>query len=172
MQKLKDLPALKGKIRELAPQGKPNFAMIFEEGTQVATWNRQFGGPEVAAAFIVVLLSDLVNNFNTFEKMTDGQREDLALDMAVDLWWVKMEEIAAFFEGCKRGYYGKITNRLDPPIVWEMWDKYEDFRNEACEARQKANHTILSMPRVGDDPLDRKLIEFAASFTKHKNSER
>lgn len=169
MTKQTDLTSLRQFVKIVAPGGIPNFPAIFDHGTQIATWNREHG-IAITASFIVVLLSDLCNQFNVYQPMTDDQKEDLSIEMAEDLWWCKMEDIAAFFAGCKKGKYGAISSRLDPGKVWEMWSVYLQHRNEAIEIRQSSNKTIIAMERSGGDSMENLLLTFGATFTALKNS--
>lgn len=131
----KDLQKIKTEIRKFVSGGVVNVDMALDHGTQLSIWNRQHG-KATTAKVLVILITDLVNSFNVNRPMTSGQITDLAMDMAADLWAFRMEEIGAFFEGVKRGTYGKIYERLDPPTIWLCWDLYLDHRNEVIEVRR------------------------------------
>ncbi len=77
--------------------------------------------------------------------MSPTQIANVAIEISTTLWWVRMEEIVAFFEAMKKQTYGKIYERLDPAIIWEHWEKYDNERNEYCE--QKNTQFRQSDPR-------------------------
>jgi len=131
----KQVAELFNQIKPLARRGIVDIDKCLDEGTQVSVWNANHG-KEVTAGLLVIFISDLVNAYNVSRPMTQAQIMDLAVDMTNDLWQFRIEEIGAFFQAMKRGAYGKIYERLDPPMIWECWGVYELERAEVVETRR------------------------------------
>lgn len=162
--------AVKQIAMELAPAGRPNFPAIFdnEKTAQISTWNRLYG-KETTAKLIFAMLEDLNNYFNVQRPMTTSQMTDLAIEMASQLWAFRLEEILAFSEAMKKGVYGKIYERFDPPIVWEQFENYnkareEHFYTEATQHKQ-------SDPIIEDASakMDRRLNTVSGSIAQLKD---
>lgn len=122
-----NLSIIKRKAIVLAPGGRPRFELIFDSNNptrQLSFWNKEYGKPTVTK-LISILIEDLNVYFNVSRPMTAGQQQDLAIEIVEALWWIRMEEIVAFFEAVKKQTYGKIYERLDAAIIWEYWRNYE-----------------------------------------------
>lgn len=120
--------SLKLRSVELAPQGKPDFNKIFEKG-QTASLRviEKHVSPVLLAGLISKMIDSLNNYFNVVRPLTNSQIEELSIDL-MQFKDYRLEEFLAFFEGIKKGRYGKIYDRLDQSTIWEMWDKYHQER--------------------------------------------
>lgn len=151
VKELKDLQEFKALIKsEFTSAGVVDINKILDEGTPVAVWNARQGKKTTIKLF-ALFISDLVNTFNVSRQMSGPQIMELAEDLATDLWFVKFEEIPAFFEAIKKGTIGKVYERLDAPLIWEFWDIYARKRSEVIESRQAA--------KMFADPGNEKTIE-------------
>lgn len=123
--------------KSLAPAGVPDFDKIIKEGTQLSAWNREQGQAQTAK-FIFLFLVSLNKYFNVVRPMSKEQMEELAMEFS-DYTVFKFEDFIAFFECIKRQRFGQIRDRLDPATIWEMFRKYDQERDLACErmAKQK-----------------------------------
>lgn len=138
IKNINDIQIFKSIIKsQFVRAGNIDIEKILNEGTEVAVWNRN-QGKATTIKVLSLLISDLVNSFNVSRQMNGAQIMELAEDFATDLWWIKFEELPAFFEGIKKGTIGKVYERLDPPLIWEFWDIYARKRAEVIEVRQNA----------------------------------
>ena len=128
-------------IKTFTSGGAVAVDKVLDEGTAISVWNRRHG-KATSAKLIAIFISNLVNTYNVNRPLTPEQIAEISLDMAGELWWVRMEELGAFFEAMKRGRYGKIYERLDGPMIWECWEKYLDHRMEKVEER-RARQTFI-----------------------------
>lgn len=128
---------IKFKAIELAPQGKPNFDKIFEKGETCSLRVIEKHVKPVLLAGIISSMIDSVNEyFNVVRPMTSVQIQELSIDF-MQLKDYRLEDFLAFFEGVKKGRYGKIYDRLDQSVIWEMWDKYEEERESYFYSEHK-----------------------------------
>ena len=130
---------IKQNLPRFTSGGMVNVDKVLDEGTAIAVL-KAHQGPEFVAAIIVIFLSDLVNTFNVSRPMTPEQIGDLAAEMTGELWWVRLEELLAFFYCVKRGKYGRIYERLDAPTIWACWSEYIDHRMEVVETRRARSY--------------------------------
>lgn len=147
-----------------------NVDKVLDEGTAIAVI-RAHQGPEYVAAIIVIFLSDLVNTFNVSRPMTPQQIGDLAAEMTTDLWWVRLEELLAFFHAVKRGRYGDVYERIDAPTIWKCWEKYLDHRTEVVEVRRARGrfYTAPTEERENEKEMDARMGAMSDHIHTFKN---
>lgn len=123
--------SFKAEVADLAPMGKPNFDLMLNSGnsTQMLIATRTVGR-ENMIVLLSILILDVVEYYNVNRPMTPNQITDLALEMITNFKYHTFEDIPVFFEGVKKGLYGKIYERLDASVFWECFEKYEDKRND------------------------------------------
>lgn len=145
---------------ELAPQGKPNFNKIFEKGQTASLRVIEKQVKPVLLAGIISKMIDGINSyFNVVRPMTNAQIEELTIDM-MQLKDHRLEDFLAFFEGIKKGRYGKIYDRLDQSVIWEMWDKYEEeresyFYNQHKQAKDDNVHDTRTAPNAATEAINK-----------------
>lgn len=133
----------------LAPGGQPRFDMLLsKETTQLSQWTKHYGKEKITE-IVFFLVEDLNNYFNVSRPMTVPQMTELAIEIVQTLWWVRMEEIVAFLEAVKKQTYGKIYERIDPAVIWEMWEVYMASRDEHCERVQTQHRQYDPRPETG-----------------------
>ena len=118
--------------QELVPAGNPNYEVLLGKDTIQMSSLRKMIGDANLAKLIIILIEDLVNFFNVQRPMNEDQITDLAFDLMNAMRYHRFEEIVAFFEGIKKGKYGKVYERLDASIIWEMFIGREGEENENC----------------------------------------
>lgn len=145
---------------ELAPQGKPDFNKIFEKGQTASLRVIEKQVKPVLLAGIISKMIDGINSyFNVVRPMTNAQIEELTIDM-MQLKDHRLEDFLAFFEGIKKGRYGKIYDRLDQSVIWEMWDKYEEeresyFYNQHKQAKDDNVHDARTAPNAATEAINK-----------------
>ena len=117
--------------QELTDQGSPKFEVLFSEGksTQFSIVQRAIGD-ENMVKLLIVMIEDLVNYFNVQRPMNMDQMTDLAFEILPIFKFHRFEEIMIFFEGIKKSKWGKVYERLDSAVIWEMFEKYDNSRND------------------------------------------
>ena len=118
--------------QELVPSGNPNYEVLLGSGTTQISLIRKTIGDANLAKLIIILIEDLVNYFNVQRPMNEDQITDLAFDLMNEMRYHRFEEIVAFFEGIKKGKYGKVYERFDASLIWEMFIGREGEENEHC----------------------------------------
>lgn len=168
--KNKDLIGLKRRAMELAPGGAPDFQKILRapDVQELSVWNR-VNGKSATTKYIVLLLEDLNNYFNISRPLTNPQIVELAMEFVDQYWWVKMEDLLAFFEAIKKGTFGKVYERLDPSIIWEQWDAYEAQRTRFCEDRAMSQNYKDPALNDSNGNMERRMDGFAGALSAFKN---
>lgn len=159
---------------ELAPQGKPNFNKIFQKG-QTASLRviEKHVSLVILAGFISKMIDSLNNYFNVVRPLTNSQIEELTIDL-MQFKDYRLEEFLAFFEGVKKGRYGKIFDRLDQSIIWQMWDQYETERENYFYSDHKNSKDNNLESNVRSNPnaaaeIQNKLSKIGSGFTNMAN---
>ena len=116
--------------QELVPSGNPNYEVLLGSDTIQMSSLRKMIGDANLAKLIIILIEDLVNFFNVERPMNEDQITDLAVDLMNEMRYHRFEEIVAFFEGIKKGKYGKVYERFDAYLIWEMFIGREGEENE------------------------------------------
>lgn len=151
---------IKFKAIELAPQGKPNFDKIFEKGETCSLRVIEKHVKPILLAGVISSMIDSVNEyFNVVRPMTSNQIQELTIDF-MQLKDHRLEDFLAFFEGIKKGRYGKIYDRLDQSVIWEMWDKYEEerenyFYNQHKQAKDNNVHDTRRAPNAATEAINK-----------------
>jgi hypothetical protein len=127
-------------------------------------------GDEKIHALMVVMLTDFANNFNVIRPMSPVQIINCAFQMIITANedQLGIEDFTIFFEGAKQGKYGKVYDRLDQQIIFEMMEHYRDERHkefihfkEEQHAQFKAmpvNERIVSDAMKGESDKNRAAI--------------
>src|SRR5699024_724537 len=140
---------LKKHAVQLSPGGSPVFSKLLSPETkQLSAWIREYGEDKVTE-MVFFLIEDLNNYFNVQRGMTASQIAELAIEITLTLWWVRMEEIIAFFEAMKKQRYGKIYERLDQSIIWEHWKVYSEHRDDYSFENNNKYKQVEEKPKEG-----------------------
>lgn len=104
---------------------------------------RQFGpqlGDAIARAFLNIAIADLVKFLNVTKTMGADQiiqTVDLILD---EFWMLKPEDFRLCFNNVKKGFYGKVYDRVDGMMIIEWLTSYTNGRDNWVEQfRQSEN---------------------------------
>ena len=118
--------------------------------------DKKIGVPKVKA-FLSLILNDLANFFNIGKNMNAYQ-----IEQTIQIIWEEYYDFAfADFRRCfnkaKKGFYGKIYDRLDGNIILEWLREYSQERESAFENYNQNRHASSpTRERVGyykTDPL-------------------
>jgi predicted RNA-binding protein Jag len=90
-------------------------------------------GVTAARALLVILLNDLVGFFNIGKTMSDVQIASTADLILEDFKLLKPDDFVLCFKRAKKGYYGKVYDRLDGQVIIEWLSQYECERNAEIE---------------------------------------
>lgn len=165
---------IKFKAIELAPQGKPDFDKIFEKGQTASLRVVEKHVKPVLLAGIISSMIDSVNEyFNVVRPMTSAQIQELSIDF-MQLKDHRLEDFLAFFEGCKKGRFGKVFDRLDQSIIWQMWDQYEAERENYFYSDHKKAQDNNIESNVRSNPtaaieIQNKISKLGSGFTNMAN---
>lgn len=147
-----DLEKLITTSRNFSDRGIPKWEQIFDPNStsQISTISRNLGRKEVTK-FIYIQLARLNNFFNVARPMSQDQMKELSLEIAIKMWHLKLEEIDVIMEGIKNNRWGQIYERLDPSIIWEQINLYEQARTEHLENTAMEHKTTeIKLETEGD----------------------
>lgn len=97
-------------------------------------------GEEPTVALVTIFLIDTVTFFNVGKSMDDVQITATAKMILSEYYFLKPEDFKVCFDRAKKGYYGKLYDRLDGSIIMEWLNKYIDERAEVAENESRERH--------------------------------
>lgn len=108
---------------------------------------------------LVVMLTDFCGFYNVIRPMSADQIVSCAFDILSSSSedFLSIEDLTLFFQGAKMGKYGKIYDRLDQQLIFEMLEIYRQERHEKyvnIQEEKHANYKAMgSMTRSGADEM-------------------
>lgn len=137
---IKNTLEVKKIVRDLAPGGVINYDRLYKECSSIALAVK-INGPALTATQIYFLVEDCNLAFNVFQPMTRPQIMDFVEEVMLDLGGYTMEDLAIFFAGVKKGYWGKVNSRFDGTLLWEFWGEYSRAREEHFYRKESQHST-------------------------------
>lgn len=126
-------------------------------------------------ALIIHALTDLdlfLNVGKSFSEQQVAQTADLILQ---DFKHLKIEDIKLCFNNAKKGYYGKVYDRIDGQIVFEWLNKYSNERADVAEQVSIKSHAQLKKGEFEPGEINpegqKKVVEVLKSVIENVNVE-
>lgn len=90
----------------------------------------QYGSQKIHG-LLVVMLTEFCNFYNVIRPMTSAQIVSCAFELigTSSEDFLSIEDLTIFFDGAKKGNYGKIYDRLDQQLIFEMLEVYRQERH-------------------------------------------
>jgi hypothetical protein len=95
---------------------------------------------ERTQALMTSILVDVVLFFNVGKSMDEQQVVETTKMILSEYYFLKPEDFKVCFDRAKKGYYGKLYDRLDGSIIMEWLNKYIDERAEVAENESRELH--------------------------------
>lgn len=116
--------------------------------------------PEVKLRIKAALSASILSAFNNIDKakMSADQILDLT-DAIIDSAHedqLSIEDVLLFLKDLIMGKIGKITEKLDMPLFFELFEKYRDKRYKTLEAIRYEQH--LNLKNMGHAPRNRNEV--------------
>lgn len=135
-------------IRESVEYLKDNGRINFIEALKIPRSDRlpmlvsKLGKKEIYS-ILVAMVGVFNNSLNLIRPMNAEQVADCALDLLETSQEdnLSLEDLTLFFEGAKKGQYGKILDRLDQQTIFEL---LENYREQRWQALQRYRDNIAS----------------------------
>ena len=134
-------------------------------------------GENAVKAILSILVSDLVNFFSIGKTMNVpqiGQTIDLILE---DYSTMKPDDFKLCFTRAKKGYYGKVYDRIDGQVILGWLSQYDFEKADEIEhyrEKESSNHKIALLAPVHADeciPMPEWFKEGMKSLFEKKNKE-
>lgn len=93
----------------------------------IAVMNKNFGEMKLRA-FMVNIIIDLVMFFNVGKTMKDTQAAQTADLIIEEFYFLKPDDFKLCFTRAKKGYYGKVFDRIDGQVIFEWLNQYINDR--------------------------------------------
>lgn len=93
----------------------------------IAVMNKNFGKMKLRA-FMVNIIIDLVMFFNVGKTMKDTQAAQTADLIIEEFYFLKPDDFKLCFTRAKKGYYGKVFDRIDGQVIFEWLNQYTNDR--------------------------------------------
>jgi hypothetical protein len=120
-------------VKHYAPTGEPNFTELMKipVSDRLPGLAEKLGVAELGK----VLMAEITKFqlcYNVIRPMNLDQIAQcaFALIQTSEEDYLSLEDVIIFFEGAKQGKYGKIFDRLDQQIIFEMFELYRQQRHE------------------------------------------
>lgn len=148
----KDQPMqLLGAVRKYYSRGVIDFEKVLsiDAFARVPNLTHVYGF-EMIHKLVAVLLTQFNNSMNLIRPLTGEQVVEIseALVMTAEEDQLSMEDLVLFFKGAREGKYGKIYDRLDQQMVFQILEEYRQQRHEAYRRSEEARH--LQFKGIGE----------------------
>lgn len=87
-------------------------------------------GKETIESWLIIQLFDLSEYFGVKEKMTKKSLEQLASILANEYRGYRLTEFMLVFYDLKKGKYGKMYGVVDPVVIAQAFEQYDEERQE------------------------------------------
>jgi len=147
-------------VEQILKSDSPSFNLI----------RNQPNGEAISQAMISKLLIDFITFLNIGKTMSEVQIVETVKLIIEDYSALKPDDFVLFFSKAKRGYYGKIYDRMDGQIIFEWLEQFMFERDQEIERLRKNEQVrrekeLLSvnesvgMPEYFKPLLEKKVIE-------------
>jgi len=93
----------------------------------IAVMNKNFGETKLRA-FMARIIIDVVMFFNVGKIMNDVQAAQTADLIIEEYYFLKPDDFKLCFTRAKKGYYGKVFDRIDGQVIFEWLNQYTNDR--------------------------------------------
>ena len=81
-------------------------------------------GEQSLQAILVIILNDVIKFFNVGKTVGQEQLVQTIRLIIEDFYYFNIEDFKLCFNNAKRGFYGKVYDRIDGNIIYEWLQKY------------------------------------------------
>lgn len=156
---------------KLTINGYADIDNILQKGTAISVICAN-EGKQYCAHLLGLIVVDFCGAYNVVRPISDSQAADIAEDLILEYWFLKIEDVVAFFQLCKKGAYGKVLDRLDPGLIFEWLGKYcSERENKVVRSSPDYSHE-QPRPRLESDEIRRTAVTISTVkdyVTKVKN---
>ncbi len=134
-------------------------------------------GKEKIHGLLIVMLTDFCNFYNVIRPMSATQIVDCAFELINTSIedYLGIEDFTIFFQGAKNGKYGKIYDRLDQQIIFDMLEMYRQERHEKymnIKEEKESNYKAMGDNfRSCDDATELKDLFHQANLEYFKSNQ-
>ena len=134
----------------------------------IAVMNKNFGETKLRA-FMAKIIIYVVMFFNVGKIMNDNQAAQTADLIIEEYYFLKPDDFKLCFTRAKKGYYGKVFDRIDGQVIFEWLNQYTNDRMTTA-----SDTSIQEAERFKDLPGERtsSLLEQADHDFKKYDFER
>lgn len=132
-------------------------------------------GVDTIHEILIIMVTEFCNFYNVIRPMSPDQIIDCAYEMigTSSEDYLSLEDFTIFFDGAKKGNYGKIYDRLDQQTIFEMFEIYRQERHEKYHQIQEEKHTQFKgmgiKERITDDMTELKDLFHQANLEYFKS---
>jgi hypothetical protein len=134
--------------------GTPQFALLLQTplGDRIPGLAAKYGSKRIHA-LIVILVTNFCNNLNLIRPMTESQIVSCSFELmnTASEDQLSIEDLTVFFNGAVAGKYGRILDRMDQQILFELLENYRQERHISYSRLQEERH--IQLKSLG--PIDR-----------------
>ena len=134
---------------------------VFRSPTcSMAVVKKEFGEQHLRA-LTVHILNDLINFFNVGKTMGAIQVAQTADLIIEEYYYLKPDDFKLCFNRAKKGYYGKLYDRIDGQVIIDWLSKYDAERTELARVDSEQNAVYWDLEGT-ERTSERKSSEYQA----------
>jgi hypothetical protein len=113
------------------------------------------------------------NCYNVVRPMNPDQIAQCAYSLiqTAEEDYLSLEDVILFLEGAKQGKYGKVYDRLDQQIIFEMMEQYRDERHRTFMRFKEEQHAQNKTAKVNDrfvsDAINEEENKYRSAFSNY-----
>ena len=126
-------------------------------------------GEQSLQAILVIILNDVIKFFNVGKTVGQEQLVQTIRLIIEDFYYFNIEDFKLCFNNAKRGFYGKVYDRIDGNIIYEWLEKYSEERVQTAYPEIDRRPEIASKNERVSPNQDRDFEKFRISYIAEKS---
>lgn len=126
-------------------------------------------GEQSLQAILVIILNDVIKFFNVGKTVGQEQLVQTIRLIIEDFYYFNIEDFKLCFNNAKRGFYGKVYDRIDGNIIYEWLQKYSESRVKTAYPEIDYRPEIASKNERASTKQDREFENFRISYIAEKS---
>lgn len=126
-------------------------------------------GEQSLQAILVIILTDLIRFFNVGKTTGQEQLVQTIRLIIEDFYYFNIDDFKLCFNNAKRGFYGKVYDRIDGNIIYEWLQKYSEERVKTAYSEIDYRPDIASKNERVSTKQDREFENFRISYIAEKS---
>jgi len=123
----------------------------FESQSMSVALMRKEMSEVVTKAFLMYIVTDLVESFNVGKTMDAMQAAFTVNGIIADYWFLKPEELKYCFNEAKKGRYGTMYDRIDAAVIFGWIETFLKERTQICYQKNEEQNKQYNTGTIHPD---------------------